>query len=73
MQHESHELSDVGRIEMRQVTAFVPAQESLLLRRAVGWVMPLALAFDQLPQAGIVRWSWLVPRWLPWLPRHKRQ
>ena len=56
-QTERDELRESWFIAMRQVAAFIPTAKTLLEVFQLWWRGPATLAFDQIPHAGIVRWS----------------
>jgi hypothetical protein len=58
VQHEGDELCDVWRVEVGQVTALMPAEETSRCNRNVGLTMPSPLGLDELEQAGISRKCW---------------
>ena len=57
-----HHLCHPGRVEVRQVTALVPAAEAKLSGLSVWRVMPLLLGFDQSAQTGVARMTKLTWR-----------
>ena len=54
-QQKGDKLGDIRRVEMREVTAFVPAKKTLLSGFGIRAVVPFSFRLDELLQTRIVR------------------